>query len=163
MIVVEERLIKTFDQLPEMDGFKPIYKWGNEDHLIQQMSLYSKENKSIYPLIYQTSKGSDQDDIAKECKTDLFFILACRNPDITLTNENRWAMSYGNILFPLVENMQKCFHRAGIFNWDGKLRIDEFPNYSEIKKGQKIIDIWDALTVKLHVTINDRNINKIRF
>lgn len=165
MIVVEKRLTDVFSQLPEIDGFKPIYKWGNEEHLIQQLTLFSKENKSIYPLIYQTSIGSNQDAIAKTAEVKPTFILACRNENVSLVNENRWAMSYENVLYPLVDNIEKCFHRAGIFMWDGKFRVDEYPNYKSITHKNKTIDIWDALTITFlnNVTINDRCINTIKF
>ena len=35
MVVVEERNSLVFEQLPLMSGFKPVYKWGNEKHLIK--------------------------------------------------------------------------------------------------------------------------------
>lgn len=149
--------------LPESAGFKTVYKWGNEKHLIKQLSLFSKENKSIYPLIYQISNTSEQDNLRNSCKTDLVFILACRNIEVDLTNEQRWAMSYENVLYPVVMNIEKCFNRAGIYNWSGVYTIEEFPNYGENNEN-KTIDIWDALLFKTSITIDgNRCINKIKF
>jgi hypothetical protein len=159
MVVVEERNSLVFEQLPSMSvslpesvGFKPVYKWGNEKHLIKLLKEFDKENKSIYPLIYQTSNQSVQDVIRNSCTTDLVFILACRNLETDLLNENRWAMSYKNILYPLVENIEKCFHRAGIYTWDGIFTIQEFPNYGENEQN-KTTDIWDALLFSTSITI----------
>lgn len=179
MIVVEQKNSLVFDQLPKFDvnlptepgynpalpnseGFKPVYKWGNEAHLIKLLTLFAKESKSIYPLIYQTSNFSTQDNIRNSASTDLVFILACRNLETDLLNENRWAMSYGNILYPLVSNIEKCFNRAGIYNWNGIYTVEEFPNYGENNQN-KTIDIWDALLFKTTITINDTCINKIKF
>lgn len=179
MIVVEKKNALVFDQLPNIqvnlpnepdynpdlpqsEGFKPVYKWGNEKHLIKQLALFSKESKSIYPLIYQTSNFSTQDNIRNSCSTDLVFILACRNLEVDLTNEQRWALSYDKILYPLVSNIEKCFNRAGIYRWDGIYTIEEFPNYGENNEN-KTIDIWDALLFKTTITINDTCVKTIKF
>lgn len=181
MVVVEERNSLVFDQLPAFEvnlpdvegydpdlpdsvGFKPVYKWGNEKHLIKQIKEFDKENKSIYPLIYQTSNQSNQDVIRNSCRTDLVFILACRNLETDLMNENRWAMSYKKILYPLVENIEKCFNRAGIYTWDGLFTVQEFPNYGENDQN-KTTDIWDALLFSTSITINGNKscINTIKF
>ena len=162
MIIVEEKNSLVFNQLPELNEFKPVYKWGNEAHLIKQLALFAKESKTIYPLIYQLSNKSTQNNIRKNCTTDLIFILACRNIETDLLNENRWAMSYKNILYPLVINIEKCFNRSGIYDWDGIFTVEEFPNYGNGKE-KKTIDIWDALLFKTTITINDNCINQIKF
>lgn len=181
MVVVEERNSLVFDQLPlmqvnlplvdgynpelaESNGFKPVFKWGNEKHLIKQIKEFDKESRSIYPLIYQTSNRSEQDVIRNSCTTELVFILACRNLETDLMNENRWAMSYKNILYPLVKNIETCFNRAGIYVWDGIYTVQEFPNYGENDQN-KTTDIWDALLFTTSITIqgNKSCINTIKF
>ena len=181
MVVVEERNSLVFDQLPLMqrnildeegyndtlpisNGYKPVYKWGNEKHLIKQIKEFDKERKTIYPLIYQTSNKSKQDNIRNSCTTDLVFILACRNLETDLMNENRWAMSYDKILYPLVGLIETCFNRAGIYNWDGVFTVEEFPNYGDGEQN-KTTDIWDALLFTTSITINGNKscINKIKF
>lgn len=164
MVVVEQRNSDAFSQLPLIDGFKPVYKWGNELHLIKQLKEFDKNSKSIYPLIYQTSNKSDQDKVTDSCKTDLVLILACRNLQTDLLNENRWAMSYEKILYPLVQNLEKVFERAGIYNWDGKYSLEEFPNYGNGKEN-KTTDIWDAVlfTTSINIYGKSRCINTIKF
>jgi hypothetical protein len=163
MVVVEERNSLVFDQLPLMDGFKPVYKWGNEQHLIKQLNLFAQDNKSPYPLIYQTSNQSNQDSVRDSATTDLTLIIACRNLETDLLNENRWAMSYKNILYPLVVNIEKAFNRAGIYNWDGLFTIQEFPNYGNGQEN-KTVDIWDALLFSTSITVSGKNcINTIKF
>ena len=180
MVVVEKKNSLVFDQLPLMavnlvgnpdynpnmpisNGFKPVYKWGNEKHLIKQLKEFDKEKISIYPLIYQTSNQSDQDNVRNTCITDLTFILACRNLQTELLNEQRWAMSYEKILYPLVQNMEICFNKAGIYNWDGKFTIQEFPNYGNGEEN-KTTDIWDALLFNTRITIDGNYcINTIKF
>lgn len=162
MVIVEERNSLVFDQLPEIDGFKPIYKWGNEQHLIKQINEFSKDSKSIYPLIYQTSNQSEQDNIRNSCSTNLVFIIACRNLETDLLNENRWAMSYRNILYPTVKNIETCFNMVGIYNWDGKYSLQEFPNYGNGTEN-KTVDIWDALLFTTKITIDNNCIKTIKF
>lgn len=163
MVVVEEKNSLVFTQLPEINNFRAIYRWGNEYHLIKQINEFSKDNRSIYPLIYQISNKSNQDNVNNSCTTDLSFIIACRNLETDLLNENRWTMSYKNILYPLVENIEKAFNRAGIYLWDGKFTLEEFPNYGDGEKN-KPVDIWDALLFKTTITIyGNRCINTIKF
>jgi len=162
MIVVESRLNEIFNQLPEIDGFKPVYKWGDEYHLIKQLQLYSDANRSIYPLIYQTSKGSKQKKYSKEATTSLTLVLACRNTEVDLTNEQRWEMSYKNILYPLVDNIVFSIIQSGIVVFDGEYDIVEFPNYGNGRLSETT-DIWDAITLDCSITLNANCVKTIYY
>lgn len=157
MIIVEERLDEVFTQLPEIDGFKPVYDWGDKFNLIKTLTLYSNNSESPYPLIYQTSKGSTQNLNTQMATTDLVLVLACRNTDVSLVNRNRWAMSYKNVLYPLYDNIVECLRQAGIFLYDQNIRVDEYPNYSENENENKTIDIWDALEVRVSNLVISKN------
>lgn len=165
MIIVEEQLSKAFGTLPELGGypetqtdpavdpFKPVYKWGNEAHLIKQIKLFNEQGSSPYPLIYQLS-NTDSDDTSKNyATTDLVLILATRVTATDLLNENRWAMSYQNILWPLAKNIETLFTKSQMFVWDGEFKKTTYPNYggeSNTEKDKKnfTIDIWDALKLE---------------
>lgn len=162
MIVVEQKLSNAFLQLPQIDGFSPIYKWGNEKHLLIQLKVFADADTTPYPLIYQTSNNSKQISHANECETRLRLVLACQNLDTTLLNENRWAMSYQNILYPLVESIEKIFRGCGIFTWQGEYELTEFPNYGNGEEN-KTADIWDAVVFETTININDSCINTINF
>jgi len=162
MIVVEEKLTELFEQLPLIDGFMPVYKWGNEFHLQQQLAIYSKANTSPYPLIYQTSNLSRQKTFDNNCEAKLSLILACQNTEVSLTNEERWAMSYRKVLYPLLRNIEICLSSSGNIIWDGEYIMEEFPNYGN-GKDEFTLDVWDALLIKLTITINDGCIQKIKF
>lgn len=155
MVIIEEVNSEVFKQLPLMESFKPVYKWGNEPHLIKQLKLFEKDGKSPYPLIYQTSNKSNQNKTTKIAETDLVLILACRNLETDLLNENRWAMSYKNILYPLVDNITTAFNKAGVYVWDGSFSVEEFPNYGNGKEN-KTVDIWDALLFKASIKIEGK-------
>jgi len=162
MIVVEEILTQIFEQLPEIDGFKPIYKWGNEFHLQKQLELYSKAKTSPYPLIYQTSNLSKQQTFSKTCEATLKLILACQNKQVDLTNEQRWAMTYRNILYPLLENIEICFNECGVIVWDGDYKMQEFPNYGN-GKDNFTLDVWDAIAIDVKIIIDGDCVRQIRF
>ena len=162
MIVVEEILTEIFEQLPSIDGFKPIYKWGNEFHLQQQLELYSKAKTSPYPLIYQTSNLSKQQTFKNECEAKLKLVLACQNTNVSLTNEERWAMSYRNILYPLLGNIEKCFTGAGCVVWNGDYDMQEFPNYGN-GKDNFTLDVWDAIVIDVKIQIIKGCVRQIRF
>jgi len=165
MIIVEEQLSKAFATLPELGGypetetepaidpFKPVYKWGNEFHLAKQLLLFSSQNSSPYPLIYQTSNSDNDENNKNYTTTDLVLILATRVTAVDLLNENRWAMSYQNVLWPLAKNIETLFTKSQMFVWDGEFRKTTYPNYggeNNIEKDKKnhTIDIWDALKLE---------------
>lgn len=152
MIVVESFLNDLFEQLPLIDGFKTIYKWGNKEHLLKQLELFSKESKTIYPLIYQTSNSSVQG--KDECETKLTLVLACQNTNVDLTNEQRWMLSYKNILYPLVENIESIFRKSGSVTWKNSYSITEFPNYGNGEENFTI-DKWDAILLETTIKITN--------
>ena len=166
MIILENRLTEVFDQLPAIDGFKPVYKWGNTKHLNAIIKMFSENNKTPYPLIYQLSETSVQDTIKNEASARLVLIVACQNTDVSLLNENRWAMSYQNILYPMVANIEKCFDRSGVTQWDGQYTMTNYPNYgNDATTENPQIDIWDAVRIELTnpIIINNRCIHTIKF
>ena len=152
MIVVEEFLNGLFENLPLIDGYKTIYKWGNKQHLLRQLELFSKEARTIYPLIYQTSNSSVQG--KQECETKLTLVLACQNTNVDLTNEQRWMLSYKNILYPLVENIETIFRRSGSVTWTNSYTITEFPNYGNGEENFTI-DKWDAILLETTIKITN--------
>jgi hypothetical protein len=163
MVIIEEINSEAFNQLPTMNGFKPVYKWGNELHLIKQLQLFEKDGKSPYPLIYQTSNRSEQNATTEIAETNLVLILACRNLETDLLNENRWEMTYKNILYPLVSNITTVFNKSGVYIWDGSFSVEEFPNYGNGKEN-KTVDIWDALLFKATIKIEGKKcIKQIKF
>ena len=167
MIIVEEQLTKAFGTLPTLggypeieepptpavDAFSPVYKWGNEAHLTKQIKLFNEQGSSPYPLIYQLS-NTDSDDVTKNyTTTDLVLILATRVIATDLLNENRWAMSYQNVLWPLAKNIETLFKKSQMFVWDGEFKKTTYPNYggennNESDKKNFTIDIWDALKLE---------------
>lgn len=152
MIVVEKFLNDLFVNLPLIDGFTTVYKWGNKQHLLKQLKLYSKEAKTIYPLIYQTSNSSVQG--KGECETKLTLVLACQNLNVDLTNEQRWAMSYERVLYPLVENIENIFRSSGSVTWTNSYTITEFPNYGNGEENFTI-DKWDAILLETTIKITN--------
>ena len=162
MIIVEERLTEVFEQLPEVSGGKPYFDFGNEEHLLKILKLFSDEGKSPYPILYLMSNEDDQNTRGNEVDHDVYLIIATRNTQTELTNKNRWAMSYRNVLFPTAELVVKCFNRAGIFTWDGNLKLLKYPNYGNGKENFTA-DIWDALVIKTKIIVTNNCIKQINF
>ncbi len=162
MIVVQNRLVESFDILPEVAGVKPVYRWGNEHHLIKLLQLFEKEAQSPYPLIYQISNMSSQNEQRNEVTVDLSLVLAVRNKETQLLNENRWAMTYKDVLFPLAKNIETLFKKSQVFRWDGEYKLYEFPNYGSGKENFTV-DIWDALRFDTRIIITNNCLFNIQF
>lgn len=170
MIIVENRLVEAFDLLPAMgiseeapDGFKPVYEWGNEYHLIKLLKSFEDNGKTPYPLIYQVSNSSDQNYKRQEAEVRLSLILAVRNTQTEQLNGNRWAMTYKDILYPLASNIEQMFAKGSIFTaWSKEYTLTSFPNYGNGKENFTT-DIWDALRFDTTITINNNCLTNIFF
>lgn len=154
MINKEQRLVEAFGKLPETDGKKPTYRWGNEYHLLKQLEQFQKVTKSPYPLIYQLSNEVNPNAATNKAKISLSLIIAVRETDTALLNENRWAKSYNNILFPVALNIVTLLNKCGIFLWNEEYTLTEFPNYGNGKENFTV-DKWDALRFDTEITITD--------
>lgn len=175
-IVVEEVLSTIFNLIPDREFTyakdddsitvhvpKPKYYFGDAKELNKVMKLKDGE---IYPLIFQTSTIETQNQKAGDVTTDLVLVLAHRNTEEYLTNTQRWATSYKNILMPLVDNIYQAFIQSKWVTFDSTYELEKVPNYSETSAKEKhgFNDIVDAIvfraTVRLtpNVCIN-KNIN----
>lgn len=152
MIIVEELLSKSFAKLPVTGDKKPVYRWGNKDHLIKILEQYQKANQTPYPLIYQVSNRSTQSPKASEVTTNLELVIAVRNIEFDMLNERRWATTYKGLLYPVLENIQTLFTKGNIFLWDSEYTIQEFPNYGNGTE-HFTVDHWDAIRFETSITI----------
>jgi len=162
-MIIEEKLNAIFDQLPEIDGFKPVYHFGDE---IEFNRFILKSQKSIYPLIWQLIKEESDDDLKEKVTTDLEFFIAMRNLETDMFNTVRWETSYKNVLTPMYQNIKKAFKQSGIIKSDFNFGVLKQPNYSQIDNNDKnkTIDIIDVIFVRLPATeITNGCIKTIKF
>ena len=161
MLNVHKKLISVFDSLPLISGLKPHYDWGDSKHFNKLIKLYDNDlTKNIYPVIYNVSNEYSHNENSGEVESRLSLIIATRNTDQQLTNSQRWATSYNNILFPLCQNIITAFTKSAVFYWDQEYDVFEFPNYSEGEENG-FTDIIDALRLDTGITITDKCLNKI--
>jgi len=171
MINVHKRLIEAFDTLPDIGataepvfaGFKPRYEWGDDVHWNKLIKLFGNDpGKSVYPIIYNSSNTIEHDTKRVAATATLTLILATRNTSVDMTNSQRWATSYNNVLFPLARNIEQLFTKSQIFAWDGIFTTVEFPNYGQNGEN-KTTDIIDALRFDTTITINDKCLKTIKY
>lgn len=167
MIVIEEILSELFQLIPvrqwkdsndiAQETPKPKYHFGDTKEA--NRFIIAQDTKA-YPLIYQTS--TRQLDTRKWSETTLTLVLATRNTELSLYNTERWAMSYRNVLLPLLDDVKRCLERSGVIASDFDYNIDKRPNYSETdsKDKNKFVDIVDAIILSLDVRFIKACINK---
>lgn len=163
MINVHARLTEAFATLPEIMEMKPNYKWGDEMHLNQLMKLYNNDQKNPYPLIYNVSNKSSQDESrATATYNPLQLVIAYRNTHTDHLNPTRWATSYNTMLFPVAMNIVTLFKKSQIFQWNEQYELFEFPNYGDGNENETT-DIWDALRLDTTITINNNCLKTIYY
>ena len=154
MIVVEEKVNEVLSQIPASLDNAPLYAWGDEIHLDAWVKRRNKHGAYNYPLIYQTSKKEKQDIIGNRVETFWEAIIATQNSNTTLLNDERWALSFRNELNPIAENIIKGFELGGFIIVDGTVEVERYGNFGDGNENFTI-DIWDALTFKCNLVIND--------
>lgn len=165
MIVAEERLYELFSQIPDINGFATTYSWGDLEHL----GLWLTKKKDTFPIIYQVSKSEKHHVKRRELETKWVAVLGVINPDISLTNDERWAMSFRDYLNPLASRIAESFLKCGFIEWDGYLDLERFGNYSNDsnalsqKNKSYTIENWDAIRVVADLKINDKCIKTIQW
>ena len=175
MIVLENRLKEIFDQLPNItvgeNSFKPTFSYGDD----KDLNLYIRttlKGKSIYPLIWLVYPSSEEHNYTStKLKSDIKLILAVKNKDTSLLNEQRYNTTFDRILLPLLENVLKAFKGTKIaaINEDSEgylYRIKKFPNYGDQEANaisHKTIEPWDAIRLEFNLTVNNCKIDNINF
>lgn len=149
MIVVEERINEILSQMPLVDDKRPVYAWGDLYHL----NKWVERKPDTYPLIYQTSKKEIQDTAHRRVTTKWEAVIATQNLNKDLFNDERWALSFRNVLNPIAERIKEGFNKCGFVNWDGKVEIERFGNYGDNNQ-HFTVDIWDAISFKATIEIS---------
>lgn len=155
MIEPHSILTDAFTSMPAVaNNKKATYKWGDAMHLNKLIKLYQNNKENIYPLIYNVSNHYKITGRQQYIEySPLSIVIATRNGNVDWHNGNRWATSYKDVLFPVVNNVIQLFKKAGIFLWDGEFTLYEFPNYSNNDENATT-DIWDAVRLDIpNITI----------
>lgn len=135
---------------------KPTFHFGG----VKELNALIVEMKGqIYPLIYKINTTSTGNLNANTANMDLELVLATRNIMTSELNDQRWAMSYKNILFPLLNKVILCLQQGNITLWNGEYTLEEAPNYSETDSKDKnaFTDIIDALIFRTSITLTPSN------
>lgn len=163
MIVVEERMMDLFVQLPEIQGFKPIYHFGDSLELNAFIKGRNEQGDTSYPLIYQTSyreRQMPEQGLVEVIGLEMFIAVQTQTD---LYNTQRWATSYRNILMPTFQNIHTAFRKSNIITSEYDYDVEKFPNYGNPDRNSTehvTIDIIDALRFRVDVTINNNCITK---
>lgn len=152
MITVEKQVNDVLAQLPTVDGFQPVYAWGNE----YQLNAYLARNPNVYPLIYQTSKRESVFTSSLPMETDWSAVVAVVNKNKDLTNDERWEISYKNYLDPVTQYILTAFEYAGFIIVNNKVEIERYPN-----EKLESMEVWDALTIRCQLIIEPQPVRTI--
>ena len=151
MLVVEEKVNDVLSQLPTILGDSPIYAWGDEKHLNKWIEL----KPNTYPLIYQTSKEEVHNYRTEVVTTKWRAILATQNKNTSLTNDERWALAFRNVLNPLADYIIDGFEQGGFTIVNNSVNIARYGNYGDGNQ-HFTIDIWDAITFECDLEIQGK-------
>lgn len=154
MIVIEDRLNLVLSKLKPVNGFQPIFKYGDNKELKAFLRVKAQANKKPYPLIWLVYPFVEEQK-KNYVYIDKITLVLATNTNAQMLNDERLVKTYKGILIPLLEDMQKVFMKSNIiFVKDESYKITKFPNYGENDQHEQT-DIWDALKVTVDMQISN--------
>lgn len=165
MIVAEHRIRDIVSTIPEIrlnDNFSllPKYHWGDEKELNRWIQEVKED---AYPLIWLLPSQDDFKGNGIELEKKCDFIIATRENNEELFNDQRYIYSFDTVLNPLCEKLihgLKVSTISDLINQEWS--INKYPNYSNANKNGTI-DLWDALKLTIKVRFNNNCLNTINY
>lgn len=154
----QSRLLEAFDTLPTMSisgqGFKPAVDLGSSEDLLRYMNSKSKENKSLYPLIWFQTPFPTTGDKVFDFK--LKMVLSTLS-NAEMSNRQRLDITFKTTLDPLLVNVKRLLTFSGftrILDADKSIQTNFF-KYNHEEGGNAATDIWDALKFECRIEMKD--------
>ena len=168
MITFEETCGRLVDALPmhtDVTGkdFKVHYNWGTQEVLNKYLKTYKN---AMYPLIWLVNSKKKENVQTKRISSNATFVIATKSYAKEEFNPYQFQNDFLKTLNPVKDNLLKILRGSGISQLlDEEFTIEFRPNYSfEDDKGT-LIDIWNAivLRVELEIRTDYTCINKLKF
>lgn len=157
MIVVEHRIRDIVGTMPivrlnDSVSNKPTFAWGNKFEL----GRYLKLKKDSYPLIWLLPSLDNYSNRGQKVNKICEFIIATREVNDELFNDERFLRSFDVILNPTTDKLIQGLTKSGISSLSGGFEwgIFKHPNYQEADK-HFTVDLWDAVKLTIEVNFND--------
>jgi hypothetical protein len=157
MIVVEHSIRDIVGTMPivrlnDAVSNKPTFAWGNKFEL----GRYLKLKKDSYPLIWLLPSLDSYSNRGQTVNKVCEFIIATRESNTDLFNDERYLRSFDVILNPTTDKLIQGLTKSSISSVSGgnEWGIFKFPNYAEADKSFTV-DLWDAVKLTIEVNFND--------
>lgn len=158
MIVFEDRIGEIVDSLEPINGFSPVFYWGNS---AQEVNAFLALDDQKYPLVYLTSGYEESEGDFKEVERECVFIIATNELDQNKLNLDRMRDNFDKVLNPLAFNLIDVLDSSSISRLPQGYKLKRIANYSDSKSGSSSkantqIDRWDVIELRCRVVINDK-------
>lgn len=164
MIIPEDIMREIVEQIPAIQvnatlTKKPNYHWGDRHELTKYLTV---QKDSAYPLIWFLAGLDEHTDNGNYVERECVIIIATRESNRALLNDERLKKSYEVVLNPLLDYVVhglRSYSRTDILREEWK--VERKPDYSEsYYKGDNdnyTIDKWDAIRLTIDVRFNMLN------
>ena len=158
MIVAEHNIRSIIDTIPSIRindelTTKPNFHWGDDKELARYLEI---EADNAYPLIWLLPSQDEYEYFGKEVNKKCDFIIATREANVNLLNDQRFINSFDTVLNPLCDRLIHGLKVSTISDIEQDWKISKFPNYSKADKNGTI-DLWDALKLTINVKFTNTN------
>jgi hypothetical protein len=155
MIIIEDIIKQRVSLMQPVDllngiSEKPTYFWGDKNEL--NRFLITTRSKG-YPLIWQTPSNKTIRVNEVEQRSEFIIAINYIKEDNSLFNDDRLELSFKRVLYPLVDDFLNQLNRSPNATVNvNEYELFDYPNYSVTSRENKVVDLWDAVTLKVDVT-----------
>lgn len=146
---------------------KPLFHLGDQSELDKVIMTADKNDVKPYPFIWYKLPNSLQEN-DHYIKGNFEFVIA-NLTEYHWLNDQRFDESFTKILYPISEKVINAFKQAGNvqLNYISDKNFwerTEYPNYGyrQGSKDQDKTEYWDALLLKVNLTINNNCIGTLK-
>lgn len=166
MIVTEHVIRAIIETIPGIDlsptklGITPKFHWGDEKELNRYIQ---KKGDNSYPLIWLLPSPDNHEGGGQHATKSCSFIVATREMDQALYNDERYQLSFDIVLNPLTDYLIQGLTKSSLTSVVTREFVTtNFPNYSADSESNATIDKWDAKKLDIQVRFTDGNIQCLK-
>lgn len=165
-IIPEEKIEAICNQIPALElnsglaARQPRFGWGTKKELNRYLA-HNRDNS--YPLIWMLPNEDTHKESMSLCERLCEIVIATREPEATLMNNERYQLSFKYVLNPLasyvIEGITKSTVSRAI---NDIVKVGRYANYSDTNQEEAAaIDMWDAIKITITAEFNKQKLNTI--
>lgn len=168
MIIIENRIKEIISLMPVVRinddiSQSPNFHWGDRKELVKYLEV---KKDAAYPLIWLLPSVDEHKERGRLCTRECVFVIATRETQKDLLNDERFEKSYEVVLNPVLKYLIQGVGSTSIARIENEMwSVERLPDFTESyyknDNDNYTIDLWDAIKFSATVEFNNHCLNTI--